>query len=195
MYIFKYLSLEKKTTTLASHNYDAHDDDSDGDDNDDDDDSLGIFVAVLILLKFLSFLIVLPEYCFNTPPTPHSHPTPPTRPALSFGYLMFGPNVYLSDLYPHPPSPFPPCVCLDLRVHECVTGPGSLQSPMEKRKKKAPLFLVLALLNKLFANFLIYKALIPPVTTVSIYSYVCEPVCVRVCAFVCACSPSVSSIQ
>lgn len=85
-----------KKKSEASHNDDAHDEDSDGDDG-DDDDSLGIFVAVLILLKFLSFLLVLPEYCF----TPHP---PLPRPALSFGYLMFGPNVYLSD--PPPPRVF-----------------------------------------------------------------------------------------
>lgn len=46
----------------------------------------------MILLNFLSFLLVLPEYCL----------TPITPPLLFFirFTLMFGPNVRLSDLHP-----------------------------------------------------------------------------------------------
>lgn len=90
MYIFKYLSLENEN----SHNYDDHDDNDD--DKDDNEVSLGIFVAVLILLKFLSFLLVLPEYCL-TPPHP---PTTTTTALFLFDCLMFGPHVHLSDFYP-----------------------------------------------------------------------------------------------
>lgn len=91
---------------------DDHDGDNEDNDDDDNEVSLGIFVAVWILLKFVSSLLVLPEFCF-TPPNPDSprfHPGHPPCPVLTstFCHLLWI-----------------PCVCVRMsNIHEGKFFPG-----------------------------------------------------------------------
>lgn len=75
--IFLSICLWRNNLNLLIITDDHNGDNEDNDDDDDDNEvSLGIFVAVRILLEFVSSLLVLPEFCL-TPPHPNPSPTPP----------------------------------------------------------------------------------------------------------------------